>query len=186
MKRLLLVFLVMLLLSGCTTKKNDVEPGLLLREEILSAKGCSFDTSIVADYGEKCYTFNMRCNSDTSGNVVFTVTSPASISNIAGTVSAEGGALTFDDQVLTFEMLADGQITPVSAPWLFMRALRSGYIRSCEEKDDMIHMVVDDSYAEKALQVDVYMQKDRTPVRADILWEGKRIIALSVENFKMV
>lgn len=184
MKRLLFVFLGVLLLSGCGAKKNDVEPGLLLREKILSANGCSFDASVVADYGEKCYTFNMRCTSDISGNVVFTVTGPESISDITGTVSAEGGALTFDDQVLAFEMLADGQITPVSAPWLFIRSLRSGYIRLCEEKNDMIHLVIDDSYAEKALQVDVYMHKDRTPVRADILWEGKRIVALTVENFK--
>lgn len=186
MKRLLIVFLSVLLLSGCRSKGNDIEPGLLLREKILNAKGCSFDTTIVADYGDKSYTFNMHCDSDISGNIVFSVTKPESISDITGTVSAEGGALTFDDQVLAFEMLADGQITPVSAPWLFMQALRSGYIRLCETKDDTTHIVIDDSYAENAMQVDVYLSKDHLPVRADILWEGKRIVALTVENFKLL
>ena len=185
MKRILTLFVLIFLLVGCGDQ-SAVEPGLRLREKLLNGEGCSFLTTITADYGQQVYTFSMQCRSDKNGNLDFTVTAPETIADIQGTVSAEGGGFTFDKEVLVFETIADGQITPVSAPWLFVQTLRGGYIRSCETKKSGVHLIYDDSYKENAMQVDVYLSSEGYPVQADILWAGKRILSLQIEKFQIL
>lgn len=185
MKRILILFLVIFLLVGCDDR-SVVEPGLQLRQNLLKGEGCAFLCRITADYGEEIYTFSMRCQSDKTGALHFTVTAPETIADIQGTVCAEGGNFTFDKEVLAFETIADGQITPVSAPWLFVQTLKSGYIRSCETKKTGSHLIYDDSYKENAMQVDVYLSADKLPIQADILWGGKRILSLEIEQFQIL
>lgn len=185
MKRILTLFLLIFLLTGCDDQ-SSVEPGLRIREKLLSGEGCAFFTTVTADYGDQIYTFNMRCQADKSGNLTFTVTAPETIADIQGTVSAEGGSFTFEKDVLAFETIADGQITPISAPWLFVHTLRSGYIRSCEIKKSGTHLIYDDSYKSDAMQVDVYLSSKGDPVQADILWAGKRILSLQIEQFEIL
>lgn len=186
MKRAVAVVLAVLLLTGCGSTDAQMDRALALREKILKSSGCSFDTVITADYGEKLYTFRMDCQTDTSGNLSFTVTDPQTIAGVTGRIASDGGALTFDDQVLGFELLADGQITPVSAPWLLMRTLRSGYLRSCTMDEDTLRITIDDSYADDALQLDIWLDGDDLPKQAEILWQGRRIVSLEVQNFSCV
>ena len=186
MRRVWVVFCLVIFLLGCSSKAGSVEPGLLLRQKIKQGNGCSFDAIITADYGKVIYTFKLICQSDALGNLSFTVAEPDSIAGVQGVIKDESGSLTFDDHVLAFEMLADNQITPICAPWLFLKSVLSGYIRSCENKSDLIHLVIDDSFKEAELQVDLYLKKDNIPVQADIMWNGKRIICLRVENFTIL
>lgn len=185
MKRILTLFVLIFLFAGCGDQ-SAVEPGLRLREKILNGEGCSFLTTITADYGEQVYKFSMQCRSDRNGNLSFTVTAPETIADIQGMISGQGGSFMFDKEVLTFETIADGQVTPVSAPWLFVKTLTSGYIRSCETKKSGIHLIYDDSYNENALQVDVYLSPEGFPVQSDILWAGKRILSLQIEEFQIL
>lgn len=186
MKRLTPVFIVLFLLWGCGRTNSEMERAMALREKLLKSSGSTFNAVITADYGEKIYTFEMKCQIDGIGNLSFEVKQPQTISGITGTVSEEGGTLTFEDQVLAFEMLADGQITPVSAPWLVVHTLRSGYISACGKDDDGLHIQIDDSYAEDTLQVDVWTNETDLPVQAEILWEGRRIVTVSVKDFTIV
>lgn len=185
MKRILVLFFLIFVLMGCGDQ-DVIEPGLHLRDKLLKGNGCSFLCTVTADYGEEIYTFGMRCQTDQSGNLSFCVTAPESIADIQGTVSAEGGALTFDKEILAFDTIADGQITPVSAPWLVVQTLRSGYIRSCEQKKSGTHLIYDDSYKDNAMQVDVYLADNGLPIQADILWGGKRILSLKIEQFQIL
>ncbi len=185
MKRFAAVFLILLTLCGC--KNNSaIDKAVQMRESILQAKGCKFESQITADYGDKLYTFTMNCEADATGRVNFSVIEPESISGISGHITAEGGNLTFDDEVLAFEMIADGQVTPVSAPWLFIRTLRSGYIKGCATTDEGMHIQIDDSYKEDAMHVDIYTDKNETPIRAEFLWRGKRILSMDIEKFAFV
>lgn len=183
MKKLLPVFLsFVLLLSGCKGAKNAINQAISLRNKILNGEGCSFHAVINADYGEKIYTFATQCVADRDGNLTFTVTSPESISGITGKVKATGGEVIFDDKVIAFQSMADDQITPVSAPWVFMKTLRSGYIASCSADDMGAEIAIDDSYAEKALRLQILL-KDEKPVSAEIFWQGRRVLTLTIENF---
>jgi len=120
------------------------------------------------------------------GNVAFKVIQPETISGITGTVSEQGGKLTFDDQVLGFEMLADGQVTPVSAPWLFLKTLRGGYLNASGVDGEYIKLSIDDSYEENPLYLDIWLDQTLNPVRGEILWQGRRIVSLEVSNFRFL
>ena len=46
--------------------------------------------------------------------------------------------------------------------------------------------MIDDSYANEVLLVDVYFTEAMTPVSADIMWQNRRILAITIESFSFV
>ena len=185
MKRMICLICVIVLLTGCGAADTSLERAMTLRSGLLN-KGAAFDTVITADYGDKLYTFGASCTVDNQGALTFTVTQPETISGITGTVSASGGKLTFGDKALAFPMLADGQVTPVSAPWLLMKTLRSGYLTSCAAEGDGLRLSIDDSYHDDALHLDIWLSGEDVPIRGEILWQGRRILSMEVKNFTFV
>lgn len=183
MKRILLVVAVVLLLCGCKLENTAYERMMEFRNRLQSSAGCTFITDITADYGENVYTFTLDCKSDNYGNVRFVVESPESIAGISGEISQNGGKLTFDDKALAFELLADGCASPVSAPWFIMRALLGGYISSCASNKDGLTIQIDDSYGENPLKLEMWTDQQLNPNRADILWQGRRIMSVEIEDF---
>ena len=149
MKRLLAFVVMLIFITGCSSSSN-IDNALTLRNQILNSNGCSFDAVIYADYGETIHTFSMHCQTDSSGKLLFEVTDPETISGITGEFSLQGGKLTFDNTALAFKPLTDDQISPVSAPWILLHTLRSGYITSAGKDGDLTRISVDDSYEEKA------------------------------------
>ena len=186
MKRLACVAIILLLLTGCGGENQELDRVMALRAELLAGDGCTFDAGITADYGDKTYTFETECLANEHGGVSFTVTAPETISGITGTVSAEGGNLTFDGEALAFELLADGQVTPVSAPWLLVRTLRGGYVTSCGMDGELLRVSIDDSYEEDALHLDIWLDSADVPKRAEIVWQERRILSLTIENFEIL
>lgn len=183
MKRMAVVLCFLLLLTGCSGTEDHMDRAMALRAKLLAATGCSFDAVITADYGDISYTFSMSCSADAQGNLRFSVAEPQTIAGISGTVSATGGKLTFDDKVLTFGLMADGLVTPVSAPWLLMKTLRSGYLTSCGREGGNLRLSIDDSYAEDAMHLDIWLGEGDLPIRGEILWQGRRLLSVQVENF---
>lgn len=183
MKRVGVLFLFLFLLSGCSHAPEEMERGLALRSSILQAETCRFSSRITADYGDKIVEFAMDCCGHENGDLQFTVTEPESISQITGTISENGGKLTFDGLALCFEKMADEQLSPVSAPWIFWQTLRSGYMTSAGMEGDWLRLTIDDSYEDDALHLDIWLSDDNMPARAEILHDGSRILSLQIENF---
>ena len=127
----------------------------------------------------------MDCRADAAGEISFSITRPQSIAGISGSISDQGGSIRFEDQALYFPLLTDALLTPASAPWIFLKTLRSGYITSACMEESLLHVTVDDDYEEDALTVDIWLEGER-PVRADILHDGKRILSVQVENFVLL
>ena len=165
---------------------ENMDRVLALRAKTLQSKLCSFDAVITADYGDQIHKFTLSCASDEKGNVTFTVTAPETIAGITGRIDGAGGKLTFDDRVLAFALLADDQLSPVSSPWVFMKTLRGGYIVSCGMDGDYLLATIDDSYADDALQLDIWLDGGNIPVRAEILWKGRRFLSMEVKNFRFL
>ncbi len=183
MKHFLAFFIVIALLAGCSSSDSEIDRAVSIRQKISQSNGCSFHATITADYGKQVYTFEMQCETDATGSLKFQVLAPESISGITGSVDGVGGKLTFDDTVLAFNLLADGQASPVSAPWLMVRTLRGGYLTSCCEDGEGLRMTIDDSYEDDALQLDIWTDKNDCPVYTEILFAGKRILTIEVANF---
>lgn len=183
--RLAAILGVLLLLSGCKGSSDALERAVSLRNRVLDSNGCSFSATVTADYGEQIYIFKMDCKTDREGNVTFAVVEPATIAGITGKITGTGGAITFDDKVLAFQTIADGLVTPVSAPWLLIKTLRSGYLKDAAITNTGLEISIDDSYAEKSLQLRIRTAED-LPSSAEIFWQGRRILTVIVEEFSFL
>lgn len=171
-------------MTGCADASGEIRRAMALRDRLLS-NGCSFDGEITADYGDKIHQFSVSCQADSQGNLEFSVLEPKSIAGITGKVRDSGGTLTFDDTALCFSLLADGQITPVCAPWIFLKTLRGGYLTSAGVEGEGLRLSLDDSFEEDALHVDIWLDAEDIPIRGEMLYGGRRILSLDVKNFVM-
>lgn len=174
---------MLVLLSGCAGQSRELERGIALRTKILGSPLCSFDADIAADYGDKLHVFSMQCLVDCRGTVRFTVTAPESISGIQGSVDGGQGTLRFDNTALHFPLLADNQASPVSAPWLLMKALRGGCITSAGRDGELLRLSIDDSFDDDALHLDIWLDGADTPIRGEVLYRERKILSLDVKNF---
>ena len=163
-----------------------MERVLRFRQTLLQSKDVEFRAEVTADYGDSLCSFNLDYRADDSGNVSFRVISPETIQGITGSLSEEGGKLTFDDTVLYFEPLTEEILNPVSAGWILIRALRGGCITSVCMEENMIRLSVDDSYDDNALRLDVWIDEQDRPVQGDILWDGRRILSLKIQKFTLL
>lgn len=186
MKRIISLAAVFLLCTGCGGKNREMERLLRFRQNLLQAQGCGFHVQITADYGDTLAEFGMDCRGDPAGNLTFQVTAPESVSGISGNLSEDGGRLTFDDTALFFSPVADGQLSPVSAGWILLKTLRGGCITSVCMEEERLRASVDDSYEDKALRLDIWLNEKDEPVQAEILWEGRRILSLTIQNFTLL
>ena len=181
MKRLSLFLVCIILFTGCASSGNEMDRALALRSQIQRSQ-ITFDVELTADYGDKTYEFSLACKGDTQGNLSFTVTEPESIAGISGTISGGTGKFQFDNEVLAFEILADGLISPISGPWVMLKALRSGYLTSCGSEGDGLRLSIDDSYQDKALHLDIWLGEQDIPGRCEIYCEGRRLLTMLVKN----
>ena len=185
MKRIAAAILAFVLLTGCTGKRDELDRAMKLRASLLGCLGCSFDVAITADYGDEIYQFAMQCEGDGRGNLSFTVTKPESIAGITGEISSGEGKLIFDDVALQFPLMADDQVTPISGPWILMKTLLGGYLTAANEEDDLLHLTIHDSYEDDALQMEIWLNGENKPVCGEILYDGRRIVTMTVENFQI-
>ena len=159
---------------------------MALRGRLQQASSCSFEAEVTADYGETVYSFTLSCVGDAKGNLTFTVAAPESIAGITGSISAQGGALTFDETALQFDLLADGQTAPVCAPWIMLHTLMGGYLTAACQEESGLRLTLDDRYEDGALTVDVWLDGEDLPEKAEILFDGRRILSLAIRNFTIV
>ena len=183
MKKLIALLMVLVLLSGCTGKRDEMDRVMRLRAELLGSEGCSFTAHLTADYGDQIHEFTLYCEGRNNGNLGFRVEAPETIAGITGRFQGEEGALTFDDQALAFPLLVDGQVTPVSGPWIFLKTLLGGYLTACGQEGEYLRLTINDSYDEDALQMEIWLNEADVPVQGEIIYDGRRIVTMKLENF---
>ena len=185
MRRFAGIMLVLYLLTGCSSKNNALDQAATIRKNILDANQCSFDVTITAFYDEYIHTFEVICVADHSGTLQFTVISPESISGITGTISNDGAALTYDNTILAFPMLADGRVSPISGTWLFLNTLRSGYLTGCGENEAGLNLSIDDTFEDNPLHLEIQTDQQHVPIAAEIYYQQKRVLLLEIRNFTL-
>lgn len=186
MKKWMALIIALVMLSGCTGKRQEMDRVMGLRAELLGSEGCSFTAHLTADYGDEIHEFTLYCEGRNNGDLGFRVEAPETIAGITGRFNGKEGALTFDDKALAFPLLVDGQITPVSGPWIFFKTLLSGYLTACGQEGEYLHLTIDDSYEEDALQLEIWLNEADVPVQGEIVYDGRRILTMKIENFLIV
>ena len=183
MKRFIALFLA-LVFTGCAAQDEAADRFLTLRQTMQSANQCTFRTAVTSDYGDYLHSFVLDCAYD-GELLTFTVVAPDSIAGITGQFRGEKGALTFDGKILALESLADGQIPPVSAPWILLRSLIGGYLEATSEISEGIILHLRETYADDSVKVQVQLNDNGHPWKAEIIWQGRRILTMDVENFQV-
>lgn len=185
MKRIVCCILMLFILSGCDQTDAYLNRALSLRKNLNTCSAFTFDTHITADYGEELYDFTVRCSANPNGDMSFIILSPETIEGISGKIESGKGKIIFDEAVLAFPIIAEGELSPISAPWLMCKSLLSGYLSSCCNENGYTRVTLNDSYEEDALTVDLRLNGQDIPVFGEIIWQGRRILSLSVENFQI-
>jgi len=183
LKKLTALLLTLVMLTGCTGKRDEMDRVMGLRAELLGSEGCSFTAHLTADYGDEIREFTLYCEGRNNGDLGFRVEEPESIEGITGRFKGKEGALTFDGEALAFPMLVDGQVTPVSGPWIFLKTLLGGYLTACGQEDEYLHLTIDDSYADDALRLEIWLNDANVPVQGEIIYDERRILTMKFENF---
>ena len=184
MKRFLAFVCIMLFMCGCNGTSDATAQGEEIRQKLLKGNGCKFISNITADFGQLQYSFKLACSVDKKGVLYFTVLEPESIADITGHIDEQSGNLTFDETVLAFPHLAEGEIPPVCAPWLFYKALYGGYIRAGGADAGTYHLTIDDSFRGEDFVLELWLRDELYPMRAEIVWEGSAILMLEIQQFE--
>ena len=180
MKRILPLFLVFLL--GCSGPDPSMEAALDLRSRCLASPNVRFRAEIRADYITGFEEFTLDCETSPDGAVAFRVVRPEAIADICGTVRRDEGTVEFDGAVLAYPLMAQGRLSPLSGPWVVMKAIRSGCIIAAGQEGELTRITIDDSYADNALTVDVWLE-DGQVIQAEVAWEGLRCLVMTFDDF---
>lgn len=186
MYRIIAVFAAILItLTGCASSEDSLSAGMHFREKLLKGNGCRFKTEIRADFGDTEYTFSVSCETEKDGVLRFSVLAPEVISGITGYIDQQSGKLTFDDTILSFPLLAEGELPPVCGPWFFYKALTGGYIKALGEEDGYTRLTIDDNFHSENISVEIWLLND-TPVYSEILWQGRNVLSIKVSDFEIM
>lgn len=175
--------MVLLCLSGCGKSEGPTQKALDFRTALMQEEGCSFTADITADYGDKLYVFSVsaECSGD---ETKITVLSPDSIAGIVATVSADGAKLSFEDTCLDFGKLANGYVSPVSAPWLLHRCWIGEYIAYAGADGDLERITYLKGYNKQEVTLDTWLSADGVPVHAEVLYDGVRCLTIEIKDFQ--
>lgn len=157
-----------LLLSGCgdnaaETRYED------FAQSLREADTLSFTAVLRAEYEDKTVDFRLRYE-QTGDEALVTVLEPELVAGIGVRVTEGGTALEYGDLVLDTGPLDDYGLSPMSAPSLLVRALRTGHLESVwsEGEYSLCQLILDDHlYA-----VVSFEPETMTPVRAELVSDG--------------
>lgn len=171
--------------SGCNGSQEIQGDFMTFRNSLSQKDQCTYICVVTANYEDYQSTFMLDCSADTEGSVSFAVRYPYSISGITGQINAEGGDIHFDDQILTFPLLADGLISPVSAPWIFFDSLKNGYVLTVGEYDEETYVTLENTFKEYTYRIEIVMNSDKIPVSAIVYWKDRDFMQIKIEQFRM-
>ena len=180
MKRLFPLLLVFFL--GCTGPDPAMEAALALRSRCLASEQVTFQAEVRADYITTVEEFSLACETDREGTMAFQVLEPEEIAGIRGAVREDAGTMEFEETVLAFPLMAQGRLSPLSGPWVVLKAIRSGCIIAAGQEGELTRVTIDDSYADNALTVDLWLEEGQL-AQAEVAWEGLRCLVMTFDDF---
>lgn len=190
MRRCLIAILLatILLFSACAKdgQNSELQPAIDFRAKLLNAGGASFTAEVTADYGEEVYTFTLACRYQTDGKTEITVTAPDTLSGIRAQIENDTGRLTFFDTELTFGTLADGNITPLSAPAVLGRVWQSAYIAASGKEDKNLRVSYEDGNDTDQLLADTWFSQKGIPIYAELCYNEICVLRLNISDFSFL
>lgn len=181
-KRLAVLLLLPLMLCGCAKRNVPAQEALAFRTQLMQVGKCSFTADMKVDYGSRVYEFSVLA-SYTPEETKLTIQSPEEIAGICATVTENGTKLQFQESELEFGKLANGTVSPVSAPWLLVQCWIGEYIASSGSDADMERVTYLKGNADSELSVDTWFDKEGVPVHAEFIYDNFRCLIVDIRDF---
>lgn len=187
--RCLPMILVLLLVScGRIPISGAEQQALQARGNYLEMSGWSARAHITADYGQRVYAFDISAIGDEQ-EIVQVLTQPETVAGMVSRTGPDGTFLEYDGVQVCTGPLADGKTVPMQALPKLLRAMRSGYIRTCEEEDGLLHIRCGDPEQEPGRGEEISLWVDGQSfalVRGEIFLDGFCAIRCDVSDFTMM
>ena len=89
--------------------------------------------------------------------------------------------------MLAFSALADGQLSPVAAPYTVAQSWCTGYIRTCGLDEGYLVMSVDTTFDDNPLTVETWLDREKgIPLFAEICYNDRRILSVTITDFQYI
>jgi len=178
------MILLCLLLPGCGTEKEEVDP----REPYRDMAGCIMEARVICDQAGYEWEAALRCTYVPGGETTVEVVEPETIAGIRAVLSDGDWRLEYEDLCLDMGTISAETIGPVDCLPRLMDALRSGWL--LEENgeqwngEECLRLTVDQTgESGKILSTLWLRQADGTPVRGEIAVDGEIIFKAEFTSF---
>ncbi len=185
MKKCLPLLCLLVLLCGCSSNNDLQQQATKIRAGLLKANSISFSGKVTASFPDEVFEFGADYKTDNNGKVYFEIKQPTEIAGITGSIGPEGGKIEFDGLALDFGILSQQLPSPIGGPYIFLQAIKSGYIQSYSKQDGMLYLSIRESYQSDAMMVEVYFDENELPAWAEISQAGRRILTISFTGFNI-
>ncbi len=123
---------LVLLLAACGGKANEAETLVqTLRGKYLEMTACTGHMDLVADYGQRVYTFGVDFSWEREGETVLTLTSPENVAGVTARIARGKTALEYDGVSVETGPLNAAGLTPMDALPALLAYAREGYLAEC-------------------------------------------------------
>ncbi len=179
MKKLcLLILCLALLLSGCGGGRAK-EQRQALAEELNARRDLRFTAALRAEYPDKTVRFRLAYAEDEDGCTI-RVLEPEEIGGVSLHLGPDGAQLRYEQIRLDTGPLDRYGLSPVSALPALTRALREGHLESAWTEGELS---VWELAADDALRVQVWLDGELRPQRAELISEGRVSVFLELSDW---
>ncbi|MBR2667374.1 MAG: hypothetical protein IKD96_04355 [Oscillospiraceae bacterium] len=189
MRRVLLCVLTMTLLllpAGCAGQDRAEARAMELLELYDDLEACSLTAELLADYGERTYTFTVDVVYDRDGTSRLTILEPDLLAGLTVRWQEETATLEYDGTTVETGYLTEDGLSPMTALPALLEAVRSGGLTACSTetwKDgrELLRL----SFSDGTVSDTVWFDPDTgAPVRGEIAAEGYTVITCTVTDFR--
>lgn len=180
---LFLVVVLIFIPTGCSAKGTPMQDAIIFRTKLMETGSCSFTAEITANYEDRQYGFTMACSYEAE-QTVLEVLAPENIAGITAYVKENDTRLQFDGTELTFGAMANGNISPVSSPWLLTQCWVGEYIAFAAKEEETERITYLRGYDEEELTVDTWFSEG-VPVYAEVSWDNYKYISIRILDFQV-
>ena len=181
MKKLCLLVLCLALLTGCGSGR-ETERRQQLAEELSARRDLRFTADLRAEYPDKTVSFRLSYAED-DGGCEIRVLEPEEIGGVSVHLGTDGAQLRFEELRLDTGPLDRYGLSPLSALPALTRALREGHLESAWTEGELTvwELVADDH-----LTVQVWLDDELRPQRAELISEGRVSVFLELSDWNAV
>ena len=162
------------LLCACGTGNSSARTPEAFREELVRQGLCSFTLRLRADYGDRVRDYTLDCACPLDADTALTVLEPEIARGITATVGGGDATVSFQDTVLAAEDFGSRPASPLSAPYLLLRAWSAGSVRSAFRQGDLDAAEYLLDCGGRELTVTTWF-REGLPLRAEIS-DGSRVL----------